>query len=272
MVGRATIVVPMGNLRTAVRHRLGALAAMTLLALLSACTQAGHGRPPATQPTATAPTPAAPPATNLAPAPPVRPLPARFHGTVAPLPAGLAAQLRGTTWQPGCPVPLDELRLLSLRYWGFDGQPHQGPIVVNQAVAGQVVAVFRRLFQARFPIQQLHLAVQYRPNQDDPNDTRNYTSGFNCRPVVTARGPLAGWSQHAWGLAIDINPIQNPYVTADGYVRNVHARPYRDRSLRLPGMIHPGDVVVRAFAAIGWKWGGSWSGSKDYMHFSSTGR
>jgi hypothetical protein len=180
--------------------------------------------------------------------------------------------MRGTTWRPGCPVPLRELRLLTLRYWGFDGRVHQGPMVVNQAVAGQVVSVFRRLFQARFPVQRMHLAVQYLPGHDDPNDRRNYTDGFNCRPAVTARGPLANWSQHAYGLAVDINPIQNPYVTSDGYVRNLHARPYRDRSLRLPGMIHPGDVVVRAFAAIGWKWGGYWSGSKDYMHFSATGR
>ena len=80
------------------------------------------------------------------------------------------------------------------------------------------------------------------------------------------------WSQHAFGLAIDINPIENPYVASDGYVRNYNARPYRNRSLHRPGMILPGDVVVRAFAAIGWKWGGSWSGDKDYMHFSSTGR
>ncbi len=180
--------------------------------------------------------------------------------------------MRGTTWHPGCPVPLRELRLLGLRYWGFDGQVHQGPMVVNQAAAGQVVSVLRRLFQARFPIQRLHLAVQYLPDRDDPNDTRDDTDGFNCRPVVTARGPLATWSQHAWGLAVDVNPIQNPYVTADGYVRNLHARPYRDRSLRLPGMIHPGDVVVRAFAAVGWKWGGDWRGSRDYMHFSATGR
>jgi D-alanyl-D-alanine carboxypeptidase len=260
----------MGTLKTPRWHRLGALAAVTLLALLSACTRAGGGgaaaAPPAVAASAsTTPASTAPPSTSSR-------LPARFHATVTPLPARLAAEMRGTTWQPGCPVPLRRLRLLTLRYWGFDGQVHDGPMVVNQAVAGQVVSVFGRLFQARFPIEQLHLAVQYVPGQDDPYDTRNYTDGFNCRPVVTAHGPLTSWSQHAYGLAIDINPVQNPYVAADGYVRNVHARRYRDRSLRRPGMIHPGDVVVRAFAAIGWGWGGSWSGSKDYMHFSSTGR
>jgi D-alanyl-D-alanine carboxypeptidase len=264
------------------RHRLGAIVAVVvLLGSLAACTRAGAGRSPVAQPAraavSTSPTARVPASTSASassptPAPPTSRLPPRFLGQVSPLPADLAAQMRGTTWQPGCPVPLRELRLLTLRYWGFDGQVHQGPMVVNQAVTGQVVSVFRRLFQVRFPIQQLHLAVQYRPDQDDPNDTRNYTDGFNCRPVVTARGPLSRWSQHAFGLAVDINPIQNPYVASDGYVRNHHARPYRDRSLRRPAMIHSGDAVVRAFAAVGWGWGGSWTGAKDFMHFSSTGR
>jgi hypothetical protein len=165
------------------------------------------------------------------------------------------------------------LRLLTLRYWGFDGQVHEGPMVVNGRVARDVVAVFRRLFQARFPIRILHLATPYRgPQDDDPNDKRDYTVGFNCRPVLTAHGPGTTFSQHASGLAIDINPIQNPYVASDGFVKNNHSRRYKDRSLRRPGMIRPGDVVVRAFAAIGWRWGGYWSSAKDYMHFSLTGR
>jgi hypothetical protein len=169
-------------------------------------------------------------------------------------------------------VAIGRLRLLTLRYWGFDRQVHEGRMVVNGSVAAGVVSVFRRLFEARFPINRMHLAVKYRPNHDDPNDDRDYTAGFNCRPVVTARGAGTTWSQHAYGLAIDINPIENPYVTADGYVRNNNARPFRDRSLQEPGMIHPGDAVVQAFASIGWHWGGYWSGDKDYMHFSLTGR
>ena len=88
---------------------------------------------------------------------------------------------------------------------------------------------------------------------------------------MTARGPRTNWSQHAYGLAIDINPMQNPYVTSDGYIFDYHARRYRDRSLHLPGMIHPDDAVVRAFEAIGWTWAGSWTHDKDYMHFSQNG-
>jgi hypothetical protein len=185
----------------------------------------------------------------------------------------LAAEMRGTTWRRGCPVPLSGLRLLALRYWGFDGQVHEGPMVVNTRVASDVVQVFRRIFRAHFPIKEMHLATPYRgPKDDDPNDRRDYTVGFNCRPVLTARGPLPRWSQHASGLAIDINPIENPYVTSDGYVKNVHGRRYRNRSLRLPGMIRPGDAVVRACTEVGWTWGGYWSSEKDYMHFSLTGK
>jgi hypothetical protein len=77
---------------------------------------------------------------------------------------------------------------------------------------------------------------------------------------------------HSYGLAVDVNPLQNPYVASNGFVRNRFARPYRDRSGQVPGMIHPDDVVVRAFSAIGWSWGGGWSGGKDYMHFSANGR
>lgn len=181
--------------------------------------------------------------------------------------------MRGTTWHKGCPVSLSELRLLTLRYWGFDGQVHQGPMVVNARVASDVVKIVRRLFAARFPIKQMHLAVPYRgPQDDNPYDKRDYTVGFNCRPVLTAHGEGNSFSQHAYGLAIDINPMENPYVAADGFVKNFYARRYRNRSLQRRGMIRPGDVVVRAFAAVGWKWGGYWKSEKDYMHFSLTGR
>ena len=198
-------------------------------------------------------------------------LPAVFKGAVSALPGWLVERMRGTTWRPGCPVPLRDLRLLSLRYWGFDGRVHQGPMVVNASVARDVVFAFRRIFQAHFPIKILHLTHRYVPSHEDPNDKRDWTASFNCRVAVTARGPRTNWSQHAYGLAIDINPMQNPYVTSDGYIFDYHARRYRDRSLHLPGMIHPGDAVVRAFEAIGWTWAGTWSHDKDYMHFSQNG-
>jgi hypothetical protein len=198
-------------------------------------------------------------------------LPSRFEGSVSRLPPDLRAEMHGTNWRRGCPVPLGDLRLLTFRYWGFDGAVHEGPMVVNSSVATDVLWVFRQLFVARFPIKHVALTHRYRPRHDDPNDKRDVTASFNCRPVITTEGPQDVFSQHSYGLAIDVNPLQNPEVALDGYVRGRYSRPYRDRSKDLPGMIHAGDVVVRSFAAIGWSWGGDWSSMKDYMHFSLTG-
>jgi hypothetical protein len=180
--------------------------------------------------------------------------------------------MRGTTWRRGCPVPIRDLRLLTLSYWGFDGAVHRGPMVVNAAVARDVMWIFHRLYRARFPVKNMALTHRYRPKHDKPNTRKSITASFNCRVVVTPSGPGTTLSMHSYGLAIDINPLQNPFVAADGHTRNRFARPYVDRTQHLPGMIHDGDVVVRAFEHIGWKWGGNWSGDKDYMHFSANGR
>lgn len=200
------------------------------------------------------------------------PDPVRFAGRIRfPLPESVRRELRGKTWTPDCPVPLSDLALLRFNYVGFDGRVHRGPMVVHRSVAADVLGVFRALFEARFPIERVALARRFRAG-GDPNDRRNITAAFNCRPVVTPDGPGSAFSQHAYGLAVDVNPLQNPYVAADGRVRNRFARPYVDRSQDLPGMIHADDVVVRVFGAIGWSWGGRWSGAKDHMHFSLTGR
>jgi hypothetical protein len=146
-------------------------------------------------------------------------------------------------------------------------------MVVHEDVAVDVLWVFRRLFRARFPIKRLALTREFVPEEFEPriSSPRSVTASFNCRPVITPLGPGEDFSQHSYGLAIDINPVQNPYVTADGFVRNRMSRRYLDRARRLPGMVHDGDVVVRSFTAIGWSWGGHWSGGKDYMHFSRLG-
>ena len=212
--------------------------------------------------------PSSSPSSPASPSPEGAPI---FQGTIRAIPAELASSNLVGTWHPGCPVPISELRLLTLGYWGFDGMVHQGPMVVNVAVASKVVWVFGQLFAARFPIQEMALSTKYDPSAN-PNTTTNITASFNCRPIVTPNGPGTSFSMHASGLAIDINPLLNPFVGADGTVLNRYSRRYRDRSLALPGMIHAGDAVVRAFAHIGWSWGGDWSSGQDYMHFSSNGR
>jgi hypothetical protein len=246
------------------------------LGVLAACTS---GEPPvAAAPPAREPSSASPSAPAPEPTPTIRPTPAperervRFAGRIDPLPSAIRREMRGTTWQPGCPVGLDRLRLLRFNYHGFDGQIHRGPMVVHAFVARDVLWVFEQLFEAGFPLKKVALARRWRPN--GPTDTtRSITAAFNCRPALNPDGtPSDRYSEHAYGLAIDVNPLQNPYVAPDGSVLRPAAEAYLDRSQDLPGMIHAGDVVVRSFAAIGWEWGGHWSGSKDYMHFSLRGR
>jgi hypothetical protein len=171
------------------------------------------------------------------------------------------------SWHRGCPVRLKDLRFLSLSYWGFDGRVHMGELVVNERVAGDVVRVFGLLFRDRFPISRMVLVDEY-GGDDDRSMAANNTSAFNCRAVTGG----ASFSEHSYGWAIDINPIQNPCVTAAGTVLPPDGVAFVDRSRNAKGMIHAGDVVVGAFASIGWGWGGAWSSLKDYQHFSQTGR
>jgi D-alanyl-D-alanine carboxypeptidase len=176
--------------------------------------------------------------------------------------------LVGRNWHPGCPVGLHDLRLVTVRYLGFDGETHAGPLILNERVADDVLWVFRRLYRREFPIKRVALAAKWHPlRRRDWFDTHDVTASFNCRPVTNG----TSFSEHAYGWAVDVNPLQNPYVNADGVLRRA-AKAFVDRSQDVPGMIHPGDVVVRSFARIGWSWGGDWQSLKDYMHFSLTGR
>ena len=178
-----------------------------------------------------------------------------------------AAQLP-YTWRPGCPVAPAQLRRIVLRYVGFDGAAHLGRIVVNERVTGDVVGVFRELYRARFPIRRMRPVDAYR-GDDDRSMAADNTSGFNCRAAV-APGPKS-WSVHAYGEAVDVNTVENPYIQS-GRVTPPNATRFADRSRVRRGMALDGGVLVRAFARIGWGWGGRWSGSPDYQHFSANGR
>jgi hypothetical protein len=171
------------------------------------------------------------------------------------------------TWRPGCPVGPADLRVITLRYVGFDGSTHEGTIIVNQSVTTAVVAVFRRLFAARFPIRSMEPEDVF-GGSDPKSMAADNTSGFNCRYAV-APGPKT-WSVHAYGEAIDVNPVENPYIEG-GVVQPAAGAQFRNRSDVRPGMAVPGGPLNNAFASVGWYWGGRWSGSPDYQHFSSTG-
>ncbi len=172
-----------------------------------------------------------------------------------------------SSWRPGCPVPLEDLRLVSVAFWGFDDRPHQGELVVHADHAAGIVGVMERLYDARFPIERMELVDVY-GGDDDASMAANNTSAFNCREVSRRPGV---WSQHAFGTAIDINPVQNPYILRDGTVLPPGAVTDRDRDV--PGLVTADGPVVEAFAAIGWGWGGAWtSGVIDFQHLSASGR
>ena len=190
-----------------------------------------------------------------------------FAGSVNVLPRSLREAMTGVSWKPGCPVPLSDLRLVRARHWGFDGTVRTGRLVVHRDVAKDVLAVLRRLYAARFPIRRMVPVDAYGASDFRSIEADN-TSAFNCRFV----DGTSGWSEHAYGRAIDLNPIENPYVTSRGTTSHPASRAYLRRSPYRPGMAVEGGVVVRAFAAVGWRWGGRWSGARDYQHFSASGR
>ncbi|WP_285612567.1 M15 family metallopeptidase [Actinokineospora globicatena] len=186
----------------------------------------------------------------------------RYAATVSEVPD---AVLRRSTWQPGCPVARAQLRYLTMSFWGFDGKAHTGEMIVNARVAQDVTTVFATLFAARFPLEEMRVTAL--PELDlAPTGDGNNTGAFVCRAVRTG----TTWSAHAYGLAIDVNPFCNPY-TKGKLVLPELASSYVDRGRKRPGMLYPGDAVVRAFAGIGWTWGGTWTSPVDRQHFSSTG-
>jgi hypothetical protein len=171
------------------------------------------------------------------------------------------------SWHSGCPVAPSQLRRLRLTYWGFDGRAHTGTLVVNADAVGDLVRVFSRLYAARFPIRRMRPIDAYR-GRDEPSLEADNTAAFNCRYAV-APGSRR-WSVHAYGRAIDVNPVENPYLEG-GRVHPRSGRGYLNRARVRPGMAVRGGLLVRAFTAVGWSWGGRWTGSPDYQHFSATG-
>lgn len=196
--------------------------------------------------------------------------PAPFQSSIAPLSPEVRSQLRkAEVWQPGCPVALSSLRVLTVTHRDWNGRPQTGQLIVNKSVARPLQRVFRKLYGLYFPIRYLSLDAAYkkRPAGGD------VSGSFECRKAAaspcTRATTTTSWSNHAYGFAVDLNPVENPYVGC-GQSRDPRAQRYRDRGRHRRGMVTR--QVVAAFASIGWGWGGSWTGNtKDYMHFSTTG-
>ena len=224
---------------------------LSVLAVLTACSASPSVGP------AAGPSTLAPPTTE-APAASIPP----FAGAAVRVTAGDLP----SSWRTGCPVGPDDLRKLELTYWGFDDRPHTGALVVHATEAEAVTGVFRRLYDQRFPIRRMEPIDAY-GGSDDASISADNTSAFNCRKAV-ATGPPQ-WSAHAYGRAIDVNPVENPYLLG-GEVLPPAGAAYRDRADVRPGMAVRGGELVAAFAAAGWSWGGGWT-NPDYQHFSATG-
>jgi len=174
--------------------------------------------------------------------------------------------LARSTWTEGCPVPPEDLVYLVVSFWGFDGLVHTGELIVNASSADDLTNVMATLFEAQFPMEEMRVVTQADVDAE-PTGDGNVTSSFVCRAVTGG----SVYSQHAYGLAIDINPFHNPYHRQTLVLPEL-ATDYTDRDRVLPGMVTPGGVVHQAFADIGWTWGGSWQSLKDYQHFSANGK
>ena len=169
----------------------------------------------------------------------------------------------GPSWHPGCPIDPQQLRRVDVNYIGFDGQTHRGDLIVHEDLAAEVIAIFDQLVQLRYPVEKVRTVDNYPGADDELSMEDNNTSAFNCRDI-----PGTGsWSQHAFGRAIDLNPLLNPEIDRTGAIQPKTAGPYLDRRRTDPGILHAGDAAVRVFTDRGWRWGGNWRTPIDYQHF-----
>ncbi|MCV7191362.1 M15 family metallopeptidase [Mycolicibacterium brumae] len=183
--------------------------------------------------------------------------------TPAPAISPVTAADLGASWRAGCPLAPSGLRLVEVDYLGFDGQSHRGALIVKTELAQQVQEIFAELEAIRFPIEKIRPAAEYAGAEDELSMRDNNTSAFNCRGIPGS----SSWSEHAYGRAIDINPLLNPYISASGAMEPATAGPYLDRTLDEAGMLRDGHPAVEVFTDRGWTWGGNWRDPKDYQHF-----
>lgn len=255
--------------------RRGAAAVLMAAAVVAGCSRAGPAAeavpapvpsvrtsaPAPEVPSTATPTPAASPEVPAAAAEPAAP---SFEAAVHPIGPELRQRM-SPSWRPGCPVPLEDLRYLTLTHHTFDGGVVTGELVVHAEEADRIVEVFRTLFEVGYPIASMRLVDDFGAD-DNASMAVNNTSAFNCRAITGG----SSWSEHAYGRALDLNPVHNPYVLGSSVYPSA-GREYASRP-DVPGVLHADDEVVAAFAAAGWQWGGLWSSPIDYQHFSTTGR
>jgi len=194
---------------------------------------------------------------------------ADFHASVKRIDGSIRKRmLSGDSYRKGCPVALEDLRYLNMSYIGFDAQTHRGEMVVHKEVADEVTEIFALLYRSGYPIRQMRLVSDF-GGSDWKSIEADNTSAFNCRKATGSQK----WSKHSYGKAIDLNPIENPYIARNGHIAHNASLVYRKRvhknhKVADEAVLLKTDKVVHIFKKCGWKWGGDWHGVKDYQHFS----
>jgi len=177
--------------------------------------------------------------------------------------------IKGKSWRRGCPVPLKDLRYLQITHKDFNGKAKKGEIIVHKDVISEVKEIFFELYAIGYPIRKMKLVSDYKGSDWQSIEADN-TSAFNCRNATGSKK----WSKHSYGRAIDINPIENPYISRSGHIAHKASFKYKKRihqQNRQPSnraLFLKNDQAIKIFKKYGWKWGGDWSGVKDYQHFS----
>lgn len=178
-----------------------------------------------------------------------------------PLTQEIVDRIYGVSWREDAPVKLEDLSYITVTHWGFDQQQHRGELIVHKEVGDEILEIFQELYEGKYPIEKMKLIDEY--NADDNLSMEdNNTSAF-CFRVIEGSQKI---SNHGYGVAIDINPIQNPYVKGNRIVP-LAGKDYVNREDVRKGMIIKGDLCYRAFTSRGWTWGGDWKSLKDYQHF-----
>ena len=178
-----------------------------------------------------------------------------------PIPPEVEARMRGVSYPEEAEIKLDDLRYLKLSYVDFEGSPRVGEMVCNKAIAADLVEIFQALYEARYPIRSIRLIDDF-GGDDEASMAADNTSCFNYRKKVGVRE----LSKHALGLAVDVNPFENPYVRPSR-IRPADAKAFADRRKDFPHKIDKEDLCYQLFRAHGFSWGGTWRSVQDYQHF-----
>ena len=177
------------------------------------------------------------------------------------IPETMAKEMTGLSWQPNDNIQISDLRLITVTLWGFDDKPHTGEMIVHKTVTKELLDIFKELYKKKYPIEKMNRIDKY--NADDNLSMVDNNSSAFCYRVMTGSNKI---SKHSYGVAIDINPLQNPYIKGR-YIAPIEGMSYANRENKRKGMIYKDDDCYKAFTKRGWIWGGEWESVKDYQHF-----